>query len=143
MPHLSDRQKHANALLEAFILQTIIDAQESTDAPDTDRTGSNWETDSEKEDNHSSTSSDWGMGIEEDESPVSDMVIEACHWLYENFYIEEHHFFLDLRFAFLCLVLPTLLHWFGIFFPKRWGCLGFGGSGCLCAFCITFGFDNN
>jgi len=53
MPHLSDRQKHANALLEAFILQTIIEAQESTDAPST---GSNWETDSEKEDNHSSMS---------------------------------------------------------------------------------------
>jgi len=78
-PHLSDRQKHANARLEAFILQTIIEAQESTDAPDTDSTGSNWETDLEKEDNHSSTLSDWGMGIEEDESPVSDMVIEACH----------------------------------------------------------------
>lgn len=86
MPHLSDRQKHANALLEAFILQTIIEAQESTSQPDTDSTGSDWETD--LEDNNSSTSSDWGMG-EEDECPVSDMVIEACHRLYENFYIEE------------------------------------------------------
>jgi len=56
MPHLSDRQKHANALLEAFILQTIIEAQESTDAPDTDSTGSNWETDSEKEDNQGARS---------------------------------------------------------------------------------------
>ena len=86
MPHLSDRQKHANALLEAFILQTIIEAQESTSQPDTDSTGSDWETD--LEDNNSSTSSDWGMG-EEDECPISDMVIEACHRLYENFYIEE------------------------------------------------------
>ena len=86
MPHLSDRQKHANALLEAFILQTIIEAQESTSQPGTNSTGSDWETD--LEDNNSSTSSDWGMG-EEHECPVSDMVIKACHRLYENFYIEE------------------------------------------------------
>jgi len=63
MPHLSNRQKHANALLEAFILQTIIEAQESASIHDTDSTGSNWETDSEKanSDNDSNISSGWGM----------------------------------------------------------------------------------
>ena len=50
---------------------------------------SNWETDSEKanSDNDSNTSSGWGM---EDNYPVSDMVIQACSKLYENFYIKEH-----------------------------------------------------
>lgn len=91
MPHLSDRQKHTNALLEAFILQTILEAQESASVHDTASTGSNWETDSEKarnSDNDSNASSGWGMDIE-DECSVSDMVIEACHKLYKNFYIEE------------------------------------------------------
>lgn len=92
MPHLSDRQRHANALLEAFILQQIIEAQESASIHDTDSTGSNWETDSEKStasDNNSNASSGWGMDLEEEECPVSDMIIEACHKLYEKFYIEE------------------------------------------------------
>ncbi|KAF8875604.1 hypothetical protein CPB84DRAFT_1752643 [Gymnopilus junonius] len=68
LPLLSDRQKHANALLEAYILQTIIEAQESASVHDTDSTGSYWEMNSEKagSDNGSDASSGWGMEIEDE-----------------------------------------------------------------------------
>lgn len=92
MPYLSDRQRHANALLEAFILQTILDsAQESTSVHDSDHAGSDWNTDSEsneESDDASNASSGWGMEVE-DESSVPSLVIDACQKLYKNFYIEE------------------------------------------------------
>jgi len=86
MPHLSDRQKHANALLEAYVLSVILQAHEGTSIHNTDSTGSGWNTDS---DAPSDSSSGWGP--EDDTCHVSDSVIEACHQLYQTFYIEEHH----------------------------------------------------
>ncbi|KAF8886891.1 hypothetical protein CPB84DRAFT_1749869 [Gymnopilus junonius] len=85
MPHLSDRQKHANALLEAYILQTIIEAQESASVHDTDSTGSYWEMNSEKagSDNGSDASSGWGMEIE-DEWPSEAEIEEAKEWVEAN-----------------------------------------------------------
>ena len=84
MPLLSDRQKHANTLLEAYVLSVILEAQEGTSMHDTDSTGSGWNTDS---DAASDASSGWGP--EDDTCNVSDLVIEACHKLYQTFYIEE------------------------------------------------------
>jgi len=86
MPHLSNRQKHANALLEAYILSVIIEAQEGTSVHDTDSTSSGWNTDA---DTNSNALSGWGS--EEDTHNLSDSVIKACHQLYENFYIKKHH----------------------------------------------------
>ena len=84
MPHLSDRQKHANALLEAYVLSVILEAHEGTSIRNTDSTGSGWNTDL---DVPSDSSSGWGP--EDDTCRVSDSVIEACHELYQTFYIEE------------------------------------------------------
>jgi hypothetical protein len=44
MPYLTDRQKHANALLEAYVLSVILEAQEGGSVHDTDSTGSAWES---------------------------------------------------------------------------------------------------
>ena len=46
-PSKCDRQKQVNALLEAYILSVIIEAQEGTSTDDTDSTGSGWNTDSD------------------------------------------------------------------------------------------------